>query len=271
MRIEIPYQGRLQIPSVVLIDNETNEEILNSSELDTAEGKDDYDWCDAISIVPFSDGNHLVYYNEGGYLISSTPVGKSRKTARDCRFTVHVEESVEPTGANAALCRIINSPEHPPYISLDKPHKLEHATIQNAGYDETSSSNAGRVDFDNDGTADLLASLNFESGSGRGCSYSFFDLLNREGNGFSTSRKRALLLAMQGVERNSTWRYFVPRCSGNIAGWFRYKGITYFETRYPDNQPGNTEQEFHSVSYIKDGKIKKACESRFRIRVEVQR
>jgi hypothetical protein len=138
-------------------------------------------------------------------------------------------------------------------------------------YAEEEPRKAGWVDFDNDGAPDLLVRLQYASGAGRGCDYEHFDLLNEARDSMESSPRRELLRAMQGLGTSSRSAHPVPSCEGNVTGWFRYNGVTYLETKYRGDQPTNTRQEFHTVSYIENGQIRSACEARFRKHVEVQR
>ena len=69
---------------------------------------------------------------------------------------------------------------------------------------------------------------------------------------------------------NSNARHPVPACNGNDAGWFQHKGVYYFENRYPGEKPIIEGQMFHTVSYIKDGKIIRVCEANFRSQVKAE-
>jgi tetratricopeptide (TPR) repeat protein len=270
MRVEISYEGTAHFPYVRFVDNETNEEI---DEQIPDNGRD-APWADNIDIVPFSDGHHLLYHNYDRYLVISTPIGAARKTGLSCQFRMRVTELFDKKGTDTELCRLVQSSKHPSFISFDKSDYLDNEALEAAGYPHhwTNEFGAGEVDFDNDGKTDTLVHLHYQSGAGPGCTYDFFDLLNEGKDGFSTSKSRSLLLKMQGVETKPHVRLHpVPSCRGNTTGWFRYKGITYFETKYPKDQPQNSEQEFHTVSYIKNGQIERVCEAKFKARVEVQR
>ncbi|OQW97230.1 MAG: hypothetical protein BWK74_06720 [Desulfobacteraceae bacterium A6] len=269
MRVEISYEGTGHFPNVRFIDNQTNKEIDEQ----IPENGEDAPWADNIDIIPFLDGHHLLYHNYKDYLVISTPIGAARKAGNGCRFAVHVTESFDKKGTDTELCRLVQSSKHPSFIRFDKSDFLDNEILDAAGYSHnwTNEFGAGEVDFDNDGKAETLVHLKYASGAGPGCGYDFFDLLNEGKDGFSTSKSRALLLKMQGIEDGARGLHPVPHCRGNATGWFSYKGITYFETKYPDDQPQNSEQEFHTVSYIKNGKIERACEAEFKARVEVQR
>ncbi len=269
MRVEISYGGTAHFPYVRFVDNETNKEI---DEQIPDNGRD-APWADNIDIVPFSDGHHLLYHNYDGYLVISAPIGAARKTSRSCQFRMHVIELFDKKATDTELCRLVQSSKHPSFITFGKSNYLHNEALEAAGYPSnwTNESGAGEVDFDNDGMAETLVQLKYASGAGPGCGYDFFDLLNEGRDGFSTSKSRSLLLKMQGIQQGARGLHPVPYCRGNVTGWFIYKGTTYFETKYPKDQPENSQQEFHTVSYIKNGQIERACEAEFKARVEVQR
>jgi ankyrin repeat protein len=269
MQVNVEYQGTAHNPWVRYFDNNTNEEISEAADKDEiGEEDDDRRWTQEIALIPFSDGHHLLYFNRGGYLVSSSPIGAARKKGKVCDFFVNVTESFDQKSRDARVCKRMQSSAPLPYIPFDEPHSLTYEMIDDAGYSETSPLEAGNVDFDNDGKDEVLVKLGYASGAGAGCGYDFFDLLNEKRDGFSDSKKRQLLLELQGINKDE--RHPVPRCGGNVTGWFRHDGITYYETKYPGKQPGYEGQQFHTVSYIKDGKIHKVCDARFKIRIETE-
>lgn len=270
MRVVISVQGSARMPSLRLFDNDTNEELTDSPENTMVGNSDDACCAENIAVVPFSDGHYLLYFNDGGYLISSSPIGSAQKSGHSCRFTTRLIETFDEKTSNQEICHLVQKSNRPPYATFAETDSIDEKTIQAAGFYETTDRGVGRADFDNDGTDDHLVKLHYASGAGRGCDYNFFDLLNEKMDGFSRSKKRELLLKLQGVGDMPNVRHPVPSCSGNTTGWFRYKGINYYETKYPGVQPENTGQEFHTISYIKNGEIKKVCEASFRVQVDVQ-
>ena len=270
MRVNIETQGTANMPSLSLIDNNTNQEITQADENAMSDDDDETRWVENIAVVPFSDGHHLLYFNDGDLLVSSSPIGLAQKNGHSCKFKTHLRETFDEKSSNQEICRLLQKPDRPSYVAFDDPDSVDDKAIQSAGMYETSDRGAGHVDFDNDGTDEYLAYLQYASGAGRGCDYNFFDLLNTKGDGFSTSKKRALLRKLQGVGDMPHVRHPVPSCSGNATGWFQYNGITYFETKYPGDEPTRAGQSFHTVSYIKNGEITKVCEAQFRLLVEVQ-
>jgi hypothetical protein len=269
MRINISSQGTAHVPFLQSLDSESNEEITpDASEVppETEETR----WSENIAVVPYKDGHHLLYYNDGGFLISTTPIGAAQKNGKTCHFKTRVIELFDEKSADPKLCQLIAT-NRPPYIEAQVLHSLVNNAIVAAGYSETTFDRALKVDFDNDGNDDVLVRLQYTSGAGRGCDYSFFDLLNARRDGFSTSKGRTLLQEMQRTAKEPHMRHNVPSCSGNTTGWFRYNGITYYETKYPGDEPKGERQKFHRVSYIKDGNIKTVCEANFKLQVTVQR
>lgn len=269
MKVVITSEGSAHLPYARLIDNETNEELASKGEI----AKKNYDkgWIDHIAVIPFIDGHHLLSYYNGGYLTASSPVGAAQKKGQPCRFSVRVAESFNKKAVNKKLCERIRSSHALQYINFDKPHSVTGEMIENAGFGEAEGGKAGMVDFDNDGEDDVLLKLHYVSGAGSGCHYDFFDLLSKDGNEFGSSKNRQLLYDLQGVGEKPQKRHPIPRCHGNQTGWFRHNGITYYETKYPGNQPENADEEFHTVSYVKDGKINVVCEASFKVRVKVRK
>jgi ankyrin repeat protein len=267
MQVEIAYEGSGHYPHVYFIDSQTGQEIeeqIPDNGRDTPLG-------DEIDIVPFLDGHHLLDHT-GDYLVASAPIGLAANTGKSCGFNVRVTESWDKKGTDTELCRLVLSPRRPSFISFEESNYLNEKALEAAGYPAGWAQEHGsaEVDFDNDGRMETLVRLDYASTAGPGCSYDFFDLLNEEKNGVSSSKRRSLLLKMQGIEHGASGLHPVPHCRGNVTGWFRYKGTTYFETKYPEDQPQNPDQEFHTVSYIKNGKIHKICDARFKIRTKAE-
>lgn len=268
MRIDITDQGTAHIPWLRVFDNETNQELAEGTMGIPAESEETR-WAQNIAVVPYKDGHHLLYFNDGNFLISTAPVGVSQVNGKSCGFATQVVESFDKVNLDPKLCQLVMK-NRPPYIETDGFHSLTNDALQKAGYSETSFGKALKVDFDNDGIDDYLVSLQYASGAGRGCDYSFFDLLNSRRDGFSASKGRELLQEMQGTGRQPARRHDVPLCSGNTTGWFRYNGIVYYETKYPGDEPKVGSQEFHRVSYIKGGTVKTVCDASFAIQTTVQ-
>ena len=110
-----------------------------------------------------------------------------------------------------------------------------------------------------------MVRLDHASGAGSGCDYTFFDLLNKRKDGFVEGEGRKLLQEMQGTGADGHPLDSVNYCQGNFTGWFRFKGLYYYETKYKGQRPENRWEEFHIISYIKDGKINNVCSASFRV------
>lgn len=269
MRVEITSEGSAHRPAVKYTDNQSGREIEYREQFNTEGGI----WVDNIGIVPFGNGHHLLYYDNGGYVVASAPVGFAEKSGRICKFKTSAIESFEGKTKDAKLCGILQSVKHPPFIRFSKSRYLKEKDFNETQYGSnwTTEDGAAEIDFDNDGRKETLVLLNYESGAGAGCGYKFFELLNGAKNGFESSKRRELLLQMQGVKQEAGAFHPVPHCRSNVTGWFVHDGITYYETKYPGKYPENRDQHFHTVSYIKDGKIYNVCASRFKPQAKVRK
>ena len=175
MRVEFLF-GRLpRMPSISFIDNDTNEEAERSEGPAMPDDEEDslWRWVEDVAVVPFMDGHHLLYYEEGDYLVGSWPIGAARKEGRPCRFTVRVLEAFDQKGPHADVCQLVQSPQRPPYLAFDTSQPVTPDALQAAGYTETAVRGAGRVDMNNDGTLEHLVLLDYSSGAGAGCGYQF--------------------------------------------------------------------------------------------------
>jgi hypothetical protein len=148
-------------------------------------------------------------------------------------------------------------------LLFDEENKLPYPI---EGRLETGASKAGKVDFDNDGSQDLLVLLHYASGAGRGCDVNYFDTLAESKDKLLLREKHDLLMKMQGIfpeDKNP------GNCSGNETSWFTLDGITYLENKYRDDAPTSKRQEFHTVKYLKNGEVKTACEYGFIVETSV--
>jgi tetratricopeptide (TPR) repeat protein len=270
IRVELSTQGSARMPFARLIDNEAEQRVPDNDwvkEVSTVESTDETDddaGVNQIAVVLFADGHHLLSYNEGGVLHSSSPIGFGNDRRRRCRFDTQVTEIVGPGSENPGLCRMVLAGRRPPYLEFSESYSVGYQELRAAGYYDTSDVAAGKVDFLNNGKPALVLRLQYAFGGGRGCDYEFFELLEPGGEAISKSRARQQLLDLQGVGVKPHVRHPVP-CGGNETGWFTYRGVTFYETRYRDDRPDAGLDKIHRIVFIKDGKPRDACVFDFRL------
>ena len=120
------------------------------------------------------------------------------------------------------------------------------------------------VDFDNDGVVERLARVRYSSGAGRGCGYTFYDLLVTDGSAFGLGKKRDLLLRMQKVRPN-IYRHDVPRCTGSDPYWSVEGAEARLVMKYRGDAPRAASQEFHTVSTVRNSEVVELCHTRYRV------
>lgn len=195
----------------------------------------------------------------GRYLSYLSMVTPANREHIICEFATDVEErlhAAEPGYRD--LCRSIERRE----LSS---HAVEAAALRLVpGRRETSAAGEITLDFDNDGTLEDLTLLKFASGAGRGCDLEYFDLSSAVDGSTVDPAERATLLGMQRVEPHD--RLPGPTCGGNVVRWLSWRGTIVLENA-PRRQPPTTrEQEFHTVSTIRDGNVHLACQAHFLVR-----
>lgn len=259
MDVRIPYQGTAHMPSLEFIDTQSGEKLANSQENSMRNMEDDsIRWANDIDVIPFSDGHHVLFQEGDGYLTASTPIGATQKNSHTCRFKAHTVEELSKNALDPDLCTLVQSSQHELETHVAEAHTLSYQALRKLGLRDTTAEKTFLLDFDNDGSFEPIIHLSYSSGAGPGCGYDYYEMLNPAGDGFSATNERKLLAEMQKPRR----------CKGNKTGWFKYKDVTYFENKYPYEQPMNSFQQFHTVSYISDGKVSNVCQADFKLQVE---
>ena len=215
-------------------------------------------WAANIGVVPFKDGYYLLHYDDRRYPVVVTMIERNNNEYVRCRFRIEVKEAVGKGSKERELCEVLLDERHPPYLPFKKPDERKTDLFyEKWQLRDTYLEGLGSVDMDNDGIEEPLMKLLFSSGAGPGCGYVYFDLLNIEGTELKDKEKRRRLLGMQVVSPGE-WQG-MPSCGGNTTGWFRFKGRTYYETKFDGEHPRSSRDEFHEVKYIQGREIHSAC------------
>jgi tetratricopeptide (TPR) repeat protein len=260
MRVQTTYAGSGHIASLEATNIDPNDpEPISDSELPVLSNHES--WAGKFDFIPFNDGHHLLTRNNGGYLIRTAPIGAAQHP--ECHFTNRVIESFDNKRSKyPELCQYVLR-EKPPYINKTEGHSLSKDVCAKEGRGTTLCGEMALiVDFDNDGKEDALVSMYETIPGGRACTSDWFELLNSKRDDFSATDRRAILKALTTDSRQNCGSFETR------TGWFRYNGVTYFERKYAGEQPTNSLEEIHTVSFIKNGRIEIACEATFKRQVE---
>ncbi|PYS19106.1 MAG: hypothetical protein DMG11_32135 [Acidobacteria bacterium] len=261
-RVEIGAEGSAGNPYISLYDKKTGGPIdIRWAAQDSKEW-----WGDDISLVLYKDGYYILYSAYGWYPIVLTQLNPSNYERVICQFETVVEEVVGEKCEDKALCELLLTKQRPSYLQFTESHQLEPGKLH---LSETGAGRALAIDVDNDGKEEPIIELQYASLAGPGCAYNFFDKLNEDRNGLVDDKTHELLVAMQGLSSKHS-RDPVPHCLGNTTGWFRFNGITYYETKFHGERPVSAAGEFHEVSYIKDSQVHKVCQYDFKKKVEIK-
>jgi len=118
---------------------------------------------------------------------------------------------------------------------------------RNASRDSFGSIGTARVDVDNDGKPDLVMQLSITSGFGRGCSASYFEILDDDGMRMHPEEKSHVFGEFQRP-------YWAVNCGSMSNRLFEYEGQIYYE----GNALG-TDDAPHVVAILEGAKIVEAC------------
>lgn len=261
-RVRITYEGTAHYPYLQASNPSTGAPIA------IAEPDKDFNgaWADFIGLVPFKSQTYILHYNAGGYPVILSEINQNFEERTDCRFVSEPIEAVGEDSEDKNLCQVLLGKGHPPYVALTEDHSLDNQTTN---FIEASPGKVGLVDINNDGIEVPVLEVQYASGAGSGCDYNYFDLLNHERTALALGTARDLLMKMQEMGHEHS-RHPVPACRGNTTGWFRLKGITYFETKFPGDHANDLLTTFHNVRFIKENRVHKTCEYIFTPKTRVQ-
>ena len=185
-----------------------------------------------------------------------------------CDFESNDKEALHPVGGHDAdaLCRALADGQVS-YASV--------AEMQDADPDIPSdrwvTRVAGRiaVDFANRGTPAQLALLAYESGAGRGCSFSYFDVV-ADAMIVSSGEAHAALMKLQDAEltTNGSEVYTSGRCDGGTPRWFVHDGVTYLDLVGGPDVRGS--EPFHEVRLVRGTQVETRCKGTFAVRWAVK-
>lgn len=254
MKIEIRSMGTGHYDNIFTVDKATNEEKYY---------EDEYFPNHESHVIPFQSNNYILYADWNEYLFGMSPIGKRSSHAKACKFENKVTFTFTPQ-SDPKLCPLLLTSKHPPFLPFKKDEEESYEYGSNAVQTGIS---VNKIDFDNDGEKDIL-SMEHTPLTDQSSEYTFFVLETPEGDNDFQSPKAKLLLKMQNmyyekIDNDYDKFRWGPTSSGNKTGWFKYKNLTYYETRFKGKTPECKEDEFFKVSYIKNGKIHRVCDAKF--------
>jgi hypothetical protein len=181
-----------------------------------------------------------------------------------CDFTNVERESLRPTAGRDAdqLCRAV-AQQQVSYVATIE----EQDPSPDLAPERRETHVAGRitVDFRNADAPAPLALLSYESGAGRGCDLSYFDVIT-EGRVASSGDAHALLMTLQDVEPE-VGRTAGP-CDGRTPRWFTHRGLVYLDiATKPD---GLGAEPFHEVKRVREKRAETLCKGAFQVQWKVK-
>jgi tetratricopeptide (TPR) repeat protein len=206
---------------------------------------------DDVSVIGWEDGTFILH-SRSGYLVRAWQVEGEDK----CTFRTEVRETLGPKTREPGLCRMLTTDAAPLAIGFEEEVPIEHETIRKR-HVLSHQRNAGQVDFDNDGKTERLLRLELSSGAGTGCEAIFYDRLAADGAGFAPPSS-----LLQRLQDFAPQEHYPLKC-GSTSRFFRYKGRTYFERRPYHWPPNTSEDEYHIVRRIENGRVLEVCDFKF--------
>ncbi len=176
-----------------------------------------------------------------------------------CDFSSAERETLRPAGGHAdGVCGAVakKSVSYTPVAEAsDGDADLE------IGRRETRITGRVTVDVANTGTPAALALLTYESGAGRGCDISYFDLV-MDGKVVASGDAHAALMKLQDIEPDA--QRTGSRCDGGVPRWFAHRGRTYLDIASKPEALGVP--PFHEVRALRGMKAETACKADFTVR-----
>jgi hypothetical protein len=179
-----------------------------------------------------------------------------------CDFSVTERETLRPAGRRDAdeLCRAVaqKTASYAPLVATE-----DADPEMDTGRRETHVAGRITIDFANAGAPAPLALLAYDSGAGRGCDFSYFDVVT--GSGIASSGDaHSTLMRLQGVEPEQG--HTSGSCDGAVPRWLSFAGLNYLDiaSRRAGVDP------FHEVKLVRQGRIETRCKGAFAVRWQVK-
>jgi hypothetical protein len=185
-----------------------------------------------------------------------------------CDFEASDRETLHPVGGRGAkaLCRAVAQGQAA-YASV-----IEMADGEpDLPSDRWMTRVAGHIsiDFANRGAPAKLGLLAYESGAGRGCTFSYFDEM-ADGKVLSSGEVHAILMKLQGVKltEDGAQVYTSGRCDGGTPRWFARDGLTYLDIAGGPDVRGTG--PFREVRRVRGTQVETLCKATFAVRWSVK-
>lgn len=176
------------------------------------------------------DGRTFIYHSfddrlaQPAYLSYVTPLNREFVV---CDYQNNIESALIEGNANVCLA-IVSGDRSIEAVTLPV---ADEPTFQIFGRRETSLVAHGSLDVDNDGKADEVVELAYQSGAGRGCDFNYFELVS-EDRSLRRDATDRLFDELQGIPADG---YSGRSCRGVRNRLFRFEGKVYYETNTTNN------------------------------------
>lgn len=276
-QVEIALIGSFGFEDAYFFDKATDKEISMGTEILDFQNSH----SNNTNPVPFYDQQYLLFSAEGEFVDRVFPIGKRYQRAKKCVFKNEISYKFS-SQSDPVLCPLLKTDKHPHFIEFKEekfsqgvlriPSKKQVNNVKEITYETIvleDSIKVARIDILNNGTEEIVHEKSATHWL-KNMEYRIFSILDakhryREN---CTTKEAILLYEMENIyvesDKSGECSFIMPPYYlGNDTGWFIYNGITYYETKFPKDIPLSKQHEFFNVTYIKDGKVHKACEAMF--------
>jgi hypothetical protein len=204
---------------------------------------------------------HILYYSDTHHPVASgTPAGDET-----CQFHSEFDETVGPNSTEPDLCRSLSKGDGPESLEFATSSKLDAVAVADR-FDFSYPESTAVLDVFNDGQPVTIVKMEIASGAGPGCTATFYDMLNVNGEELASGSKRDLFMQLQGADTD-TQQVRYPVSCGVVVRLFRHNGTIFAESRAAEWPPTNDSDVAHRVARIVHGKAVDVCDFRFQTSV----
>jgi uncharacterized protein len=176
------------------------------------------------------DDHTFVYYSRDAGLAEPSYVSYITPTNRElrvCDFDTNIGSAVIEGGGE--VCAAVESGERIEAVDL-----TSIVNRQTNAFDrpDTFAQSVGNVDIDNDGLDEALIELSYESGSGQGCTFNYFELMAEDRKSLLNNSNSIPVRELQGLPSEG---YRGRNCGDIDNRLFKVDDKVYYETNVTNN------------------------------------
>ena len=249
---------------------------LDGSVIDYRRESEEFRWTYGGAWLRFQGKTYYLVFEEetARFIRAAMSMGPDNLLQVVCRFDNAVRQSIWPQVGrddDTMFCKSLLT-DHPPVaVEFETPTRLtsERLDVEMQAARPRPVAQA-EFDFDNDGTSENIVMIEVASSAGRGCDFTYYDLLDAAGTEIREGPKRDRLRKLQSENVYIDPAYTpTPRCGG-FSRWLEYNGEVALEIRYKGDSPKRGGHLYHQVWAVRETGIEKICDSFFQVQPLLQ-